>query len=293
MYDAQVIADSISPLGVRLTTLEVTYPHAIHKDIMTHRRFSRSYKSFRAVPPEKIIAEVENDPFIPDDFASRVKGMGQGAALDSHDQQEVLGIWLAHRDHAVKTAREMLEYDLAKQQINFVLQDFAWITGIITATHWDNFWALRADVLDPASPPRPEVNKIARMMKRAHTYSNPRLLEENEWHIPYVDPDEIRDDAKIRNILQPSRFQPWIKVSAGRCGRVSYLTHDGRRDPSADLVLHDRLLANGHMGPFEHQATPMIRSLGWSGNFWGWKQYRKTIPWEDNFRNAWEGRNVN
>ena len=67
---------------------------------------------------------------------------------------------------------------------------------------------------------------------------------------------------------------------------MSYLTHDGKRDPEKDVALHDSLLRNGHMSPFEHQGTPLPDSLRQytCGSFgYGWAQYRKYIPHESNY----------
>lgn len=75
---------------------------------------------------------------------------------------------------------------------------------------------------------------------------------------------------------------PWREISAGRCARVSYLTHDGRRDVEADLALASRLRAGGHMSPFEHVATPGDPRQ-WYGNFRGWQEYRKLLPHEDDY----------
>ena len=36
---AKIIADSISPSGVRLTTLELQYHRFVHSEMMTHRMF--------------------------------------------------------------------------------------------------------------------------------------------------------------------------------------------------------------------------------------------------------------
>jgi hypothetical protein len=71
-------------------------------------------------------------------------------------------------------------------------------------------------------------------------------------------------------------------VSAARCARVSYLTHDGRRDPEADILLYKRLLTSGHLAPFEHVATPTHVAVR-QGNFIGWRQLRKGIPHEDDW----------
>jgi hypothetical protein len=67
------------------------------------------------------------------------------------------------------------------------------------------------------------------------------------------------------------------RVSAARCGRVSYLTQDGRRDLDEDLKLYDRFVTADppHASPLEHVATPApaadSRQLG---NLRGWLQLR-------------------
>ena len=69
------------------------------------------------------------------------------------------------------------------------------------------------------------------------------------------------------------------KLSTARCARVSYLTHDGKRDPSEDLRLHDQLAGTftsgdpGHFSPFEHQAEA-VGGRQRIKNFEGWRQYR-------------------
>jgi len=289
-YKAEVIRDSVSPDGVRLTTLEVSYPHAIHKDIMTHRMLSRNFQSFRAFPPEQVIENIEADPFVPESFDSRVKGMGQGEAIA--DQEQADGIWRTYVGFSLATAERLLDFDVAKAQVNFVLQDLTWITGIITATEWDNFFALRTE-----ENVRPEVLKIATMMQAAVQGSEPDPLSLGDTHLPYIGVDDIMEAKGDRATL--------AQVSAARCARVSYLTHDGDRDLGADLFLAKRLLADGHMSPFEHVATPIAisgpkyiekvwhtgqRDLqpgpDWRGNFFGWLQYRKTLPNEHDYSQA-------
>jgi thymidylate synthase ThyX len=303
MYQAKILADSLSPEGVRLTTLQVTYPHAIHKDILTHRQFSRNFQSFRAYPPEKVIETIKSDPFIPESFDTRVKGMGQGEALGN--QKEGLYQWMQHIENSLTTARKFISMDVAKAQVNFVLQDLTWITGIISATEWDNFFALRLATDQEGNPlARPEVYRIAKMMKDAIDNSRPSILYYNEWHLPLVELDDNE------------HWDSWKMISVGRCARVSYLTHDGQRDVQKDIELHDRLMKDGHMSPFEHIARPffpgewytinqmeraiedadnsiqslrqlkkqqMIDQCHFSGNFFGWHQYRKDITNEDNF----------
>ena len=67
------------------------------------------------------------------------------------------------------------------------------------------------------------------------------------------------------------------QISAARCARVSYLTHDGKpTEPEDDVKLFQQLTGSGpikHLSPLEHVARPN-REL-WSGNFRGWRQLRK------------------
>ena len=62
---AKILADSISPQGMRITSYLLTYPRFIHAELMTHRLFSRNSASSRAIPFEKMVKMVQEDPFIP------------------------------------------------------------------------------------------------------------------------------------------------------------------------------------------------------------------------------------
>jgi hypothetical protein len=159
-----------------------------------------------------------------------------------------------------------------KQVANRLLEPFMWHTVIVTATEWDNFWNLRCH-----PDAQPEIRLVAETMRDTMEASEPEELAEGEWHLPLVRPEDREQVASIEDL---------IKISAGRCARVSYLTHAGKRDPDADIQLHDRLLESGHMSPLEHPARPLtpteLESGEWSGNFRGWRSYRKGISGEAN-----------
>ena len=124
---------------------------------------------------------------------------------------------------------------------------------------------------------RAEFRELAELMLVLHSSSTPTLLQEGAWHLPLLQPGEA----------DGSDVEYWRRVSVGRCARVSYLTHDGVRDPGKDIALHDQLLAAGHMSPFEHIARVMTRGeleiSPRSGNFEGFVQYRKLLPNESDY----------
>jgi thymidylate synthase ThyX len=283
-FSAKILADSVAPSGKRLTTFEVTYPRCIHSEIMTHRILSKNSASSRAIPTEKLIARVLEDPFIPLHWGKNQKGMQAGEELAPAHQALVRAEWLRARDNAVETARRLVDQGLHKQIANRVIEPWMWITIIISGTEWTNFFGLRCH-----KDAEPHFQKIAGMMKELYDGSEPRKLVVGEWHLPLVDVDED-DTAALDEYRRPFLDTPRArdvtgirrKVSVGRCARVSYLTHDGRRDLTEDIGLHDRLKdANpGHWSPFEHVAQAESDPKHRSGNFFGWMQYRKTFEQE-------------
>jgi thymidylate synthase ThyX len=312
MYAAKVLADSVSPCGVRLTTLQVTFPRIVLAEFNTHRMLSRNSASSRAipvekriaeveadpfVPVEKRIAEVEADPFVPEAFGMNRPGMQAGAAVDPAMQAMSRAAWREACRRAVDGARTLVEAGVHKQWANRLLEPFAWHTVIVTATEWENFFALRCNEMA-----QPEIRRAAEMMRDAMAASAPRKMGIGEWHLPLFGYDE---DGLTFNDNDPGALpmSEAIKVSVARCARVSYLTHDGRRDVDADLALYDRLLSSGHMSPFEHVAYvgQLVNCDGfcddtelalwkvgpqWVGNFrWPWVQFRKTLPGES----VWSG----
>ncbi len=67
-YNAIVLADSISPAGHRVTTLEVTFPRFILAEFNTPRVFARNSASSRAIPVVQRIEQIKSDPFVPEVF---------------------------------------------------------------------------------------------------------------------------------------------------------------------------------------------------------------------------------
>ncbi len=299
-FDAKVLADSFSPAGHRLTTLEATFPRFVLAEFNTHRVFSRNSASSRAIPIVKQLRRVLEDPYVPIEFGSNQPGMQAGPALAGAKREAAEQEWLAARDDAVRRvlglvsdpalAADMPEalarveeavrdkaqpaewLNVHKQVANRLLEPFMWHTVIVTATEWENFWNLRCH-----PDAQPEIRLTAERMRAAIDASEPAALDHGQWHLPLVGPDDREQVASIEDL---------IKVSAGRCARVSYLTHAGKRDLAADVQLHDRLLESGHMSPLEHPARPLskaeLEQSEWCGNFRGWRSYRKEIAGEDN-----------
>jgi hypothetical protein len=208
--------------------------------------FSRNSASSRAIPFEKMVKSVEENPFIPIAWQKDHKGMqGNEYATSKEEIQRRIDIWLTSRDWAIKTAKYLYQEDVTKQLCNRLLEPFMWHTVIITSGKegLENFFDLRNHEAAEI-----HIQELARKMKEVYNESKPKQLQAGEWHIPFG--DEWYSASSSFN----------LKVSTARCARVSYtVVGEEGKEPNYDndLKLHDKLLESGHFSPFEHCAKVM------------------------------------
>jgi hypothetical protein len=287
-YSAKIVLDSVGPNKARLTTFELTYPRFVHAELMTHRVFSRNAASSRAIPTEKLLSMIEEGPAMPVWWGKNESGMQAREELSGDALWNVKVDWLSGRNMMVALARGLGRLGLHKQIANRVAEPWMFITVLVTATEFGNFFGLR----DHAAA-QPELAYVAAQAHQLYKHNVPHTLDIGGWHLPLVtgnDEEALRLDFNTGDIC---------RISIGRCARVSYLTHDGKRDPHADIELAGRLQKSGHMSPFEHVAMALTAEQ-WSdygaklahewvanriptGNLWGWHQYRKTLQDEHDF----------
>lgn len=307
----QIITDSISPEGVRLTTFQLRYWRMIHAELMTHRVFSRNAGSSRARPSKAIIEQVRNEPWGPLHWGSNKPGMQAGEELTGMTLDLAKADWQQAARNAAAVANNMLDRGLHKQIVNRILEPFTYIDVVLTATDFANWFALRDH---PAA--QPEIQDLARKMKHCYEQSIPGQIHVGQWHLPYITNE---DWDKAHQLLKEGRITrdepPYAeklrllqKISVARCARVSYRAFDGSvSDFGDDLNLYARLIDSQpmHASPAEHQATPDTMSTfsvdriqceeegtvvdnifegeqydhpELHGNLRGWIQYRKTLP---------------
>lgn len=226
-YKCEILADSISPQGNRLTTFKVTYPRIIHAEMCRHRILSRNTASSRAIPFEKMVKDVQENPFIPISWQKTHKGMqGSEYFTEEDDIQGAIDEWLESRDGQIANAKQLNKQGVTKQLCNRLLEPFVWTTELVSGTEWDNFFSLRCPkyYFEPnkeyfkskkdyaeayksyfdcdemegfyndtewlkinESQAEIHIQKIAEMMWDCYNESNPKTLQAGEWHIPYGD----------------------------------------------------------------------------------------------------------
>lgn len=262
---AQVIADSWNDRwNSRLVTMEVQCHRFVLAEFNTHRAFSRNSASSRAIPLPKQIKRMEEMGLaFPLSWPQEKSGMQGGEELSEEALEVTKEAWTAMAAASMNMAKHLHEVGLHKSVVNRLLEPFMWHKIIVSATEWDNFFKQRCSPLA-----QPEIRAVAERMEEALANSQPDGMNDRNkgWHTPYIG-EEDREQLMLNELIQ---------VSAARCARVSYLTHDGKRDPNEDLKLFHRLrqAEPPHWSPLEHVAAPAHEDELKFGNFRGWMQLR-------------------
>lgn len=273
IISASVICDSITMTGDRITTLELVYPRLIHSEFMTHRVFSRNAGSSRAIPTAKAIRAIKENPAEPIYWGKNKKGMQASSELQGFKLFLAKFVWRYHRVISIRCASLMSKLGAHKQIVNRLIEPHSHIKLVVTSTDWANFMALRDH---PAA--QPEIRATAREIGRKMAYSMPTLLNQGEWHLPYITAEDMVDiEGKTRSLGELQ------SMSVARCARTSYQTFGGSTSTlEEDLELYKKLLGSHpiHASPAEHQACadPKHSQSDLWGNFYGWIQYRKLLP---------------
>jgi thymidylate synthase ThyX len=311
MYKAEVIAASRNTHGQRITTMLVTFPRIVLAELNTHRMFTRNSASSRAIPFKRMLAAVEDNPFVPLRFQKQHSGMQGTEYWEGDDHEFRKNLWLRARRRAVEGALDLDHAGTTKQLCNRLLEPFAWHTALITSTEWENYFALRANEAADI-----HIEHLAQLMLEAYNTAEVKQLQPGQWHMPFSDKlpwvdQELADGftahGQVSKVFDESVA---LKVCTARCAQTSYtLLGDDEKplDVPKLIALHDRLARAGHWSPFEHCAKAMDRHeyyhnvrgyferhtseldmlnkdsdmYGWCGNFQGFIQYRKLFTDEN------------
>ena len=226
MISAKIICDSLSPQGHRITTFELVFPRFILAELNTHRLFSKNSASSRAIPFNKMVKAVQDNPFIPIAWQKHHSGMQGTEYFDDETVIEILrNQWTEGSKEAILRAKILYESGLTKQLCNRLLEPFMYHKVLLTATEFDNFFDLRCPQYEHPNNPgifykslkdfskkhitmgwldykyeqRFKINKgqseihmmqLAECMYDAMNESVPKQLKPGEYHIPYLEIEE-------------------------------------------------------------------------------------------------------
>ena len=290
IWAKSVLASKHAITGARLDTMLVRFPRVVLPEANTHRALSKNTASSRAIPIQKLIQQVVDDPFVPEVWTKNQSGMQGYEVLTGDDAQRARGAWLAGRDKAVQTAWQLHGAGLHKQIVNRVLEPWMWTIAVWSATEWDNFFALRDH-----HAAEPHIQILARAIRKARDEAYVQTLQPGDWHLPFVPPLSQKPiDGLIKITTPPNQTkvsfdlklaQTW---STACCASTSYKTVDGF---AMDIERARKIYASLsgpplHASPYEHVCVAddvmdgKYQHIEDHGNFKGFRQYRAHVERE-------------
>lgn len=289
---ARIIADSVSPEGIRMTTMEIEYPRFILAELNTHRMLSKNSASSRAIPVKAMHEQIKAAPAGPVYWGKNQPGMQAKLELTGNDLADAGFIWKRAMEDALHWAWALADrVGLHKQIANRITEPWMTMKTVISGTEWANFFWLR-DHPDA----QPEIAELAQKMREAYNSSTPQLLHPGEWHVPYVSTYRDTHTGVLHYLDNSDHYITADEsrvISASCCAQVSYRKNDDTLEKAKKI--YQQLIESepAHASPVEHQATPMKwidqgfiemgithitrNNVCWSGNLRGWIQHRKLI----------------
>ena len=301
---AKIVADSISPQGKRITTIEVEFPRIILAEVNTHKIISKNYSSTRAIPILTQLELIANNPTMPTFYGKNQSGMVADEELSNFQKAQADCVILDMLDYVSQGVKKLHEIGLHKQSAGRYLEPWMHVKGVITSTEWENFFWLRKH-----PDAQPEFQKLATAIFEAREGSTPILLKKGEWHVPYYcdgfwkPGDYVKNENGSIQMLDDKRgytLKEALMISSSCTAQVSYRKTDDSLEKA--ITVYNRLNIGSkdvpqHVSPTEHQATPMQqieplqypikwedgvtayhKELGFmSGNLAGWIQHRQLI----------------
>lgn len=284
---AKMINLSENSAGVLAGSMQLVLPTQILAELNTHKVMSKSSSSTRAIPNTTAISRLLADPFVPLAFQANQRGMVGGEELNepvvcpfTGEELSPAEAWLRAMKMNIQWSRAFDAKKYHKQIHGRLLTPFNYTSTIVTSTFWNNFFDLR---MKPNA--EPSMIALATAMHRAFDeYGAPRKLAPGDWHAPYVDDRDIDEANQFVNSNPEyggSTIDLVLDISAAKCARTSYWTHEGKR-PTFDenIQLAAFLHEHAHASPFEHQLQARgdrVRYERKTGNMFGFNQYRKLI----------------
>jgi len=240
---AKVVACS-GFMGQRLTSIVIECPRWILAEVDTHRVFSRSFASSRAIPTQKMLDRVRRNPVYPSRWGINRPGMQSTEDATPEQAKAFKDIWFMSAAENCARVEQLLSDDrpLHKQWANRLLEPFLTVRGIVTSSEWDNFFTLRLH-----KDAQPEFLLLAQCIKVATDRAITKSLRDGEWHLPFITAEEY-NEYDIATLLM---------ASTARCARASYDNVDGSTvSIEKDQETYNKLITSKpvHASPAEHPA---------------------------------------
>lgn len=293
MTQAVVVAHSKFE-SEELVTIQIDLHRFILAQVNTHRTFSRNYQSSRAMPIAKMLKQIWSNPALPTYLGTAKEGMVAGDKLTGWREYVGYGLIIGLSKINYGFVYLMEKLGISKEVANRYLEPWMMTRGVITATKsaWEEAIALRVEY-----DAQPEIQLLFMLIEEAIDCSTPTVLQEGEFHLPYVkgipESQELYSrasyDSNSKDYIETQILstEDQVKRSTAACAQVSYRNIDLSAGKTSRVYGMLNLPVKGvyredkpHYSPAEHVAKAVKgEDKSKSGNFntTKFEQYRKIL----------------
>ncbi len=141
LISAKVIADSVCPQGIRMTTMEIEYPRFILAELNTHRMLSKNSASSRAIPVKSMHDFIRENPAMPVSWGKNQPGMKASEELTGPESKNAIHIWNQAKEDALHWADALAhKIGIHKQIANRITEPWMTMKTVISGTEWTNLY---------------------------------------------------------------------------------------------------------------------------------------------------------
>ena len=284
---AEIIAHSKrANTSEEIITYKLTFPRIILSEVNTYKMLEKNTSSSRAIPVEKMIKVVKEDPFIPLAFQKQHKGMqGTEYITDEKELEYCIDLWLDGRDSALSVVDDFIEKGVSKQVLNRIMEPWMWVTQLITGSResFEHLFEQRCPIYNveglkftskkeaielyphlkdmtdlewlQCNSGQAEIHfmDLAEKMYDALNESTPDILKGGEWHIPFSEDIWDFGDTNMLN------FPDFIKMSVCLTAKISYTKIGDENTITLEKAkeMYEKLKNSGHWSCFGHIAKCM------------------------------------
>lgn len=215
---------------ITVSTFETRMPKVVLPQFATHRNFSKSASSARAIPGRKYRKLLTG--WMPEAFPKNAKGMSPSKLLVGAHEFMAKLLWKSLYYITCVFHQLFIWLGVHKEIANRLLDAFAYINIIVSTTYLKNFFALRIE--DNAQD---QIEEVAKDMKVAF---DSKKAVVRHIHLPLIENDDIDDifDDPSTHILSKEK-QTLLRLSIYNLilGKGSHSIRDYKSIPARIYML--------------------------------------------------------
>ena len=277
---ATVVCDSLSNGGLRTTTLKLSFPSFV-SDVVDREGSLIHTGAWGPQVVEDLLREQKTSPVVPKDFG----------AASPFTEQAHLKRWRTAGSVSYDAAARMCEAPTSVRPtvVAALLSPFMYKTVLATSGSWQTICEGMRFAYEP------EVRALGEAVDNALFKSVPNTLQPGDWHVPYVDAEDVehvmRQAAKdVMQLGMPFSSldflaeQLLLKISVARCAVMASATGSNREGRiKTDLSLFAHLFETlprrrdylEHQNMVDYADDTSWNNMSLHGRVTGWVSFRK------------------